>query len=90
MNHSSDPIPSNEGQQAIPPPGSFRYAPVHHLLGLRHRVYDRTHDERGALTTEMMILTAVLCLIAVAAYALLNGAMGDAAEQIDVNIDSGG
>lgn len=60
------------------------------LLRLRPGAYNRVYDERGALTTEMMILTAVLCLIAVAAYALLNGAMGEAAEQIDVNVDSGG
>lgn len=90
MNHSSAPIPSQKPRQAVSPSRSVLYAPAHHLLRLRHRVYDRTHDDRGALTTEMMILTAVLCLIAVAAYALLNGAMGDAAEQIDVNVDSGG
>lgn len=41
--------------------------------------------EDGALTTEMMILTAVLAGVAIAAAVLLMGAMNDAANQIDVN-----
>ena len=89
MNHSPTPIPSIEERPA-PPPGPVSQAVAYVLLRFRPGAYHRAFDERGALTTEMMILTAVLCLIAVAAYALLNGAMGDAAEQIDVNVDSGG
>lgn len=89
MTHSPTPIPSIDDQTA-PAPGPVGQAVAYCLLRLRPGLHERAYDERGALTTEMMILTAVLCLVAVAAYALLNGAMGDAAEQIDVNVDSGG
>ena len=89
MTHSPTPTPSIE-EQTAPPLGGISQAVAYCLIRLRPGTYHRVKDERGALTTEMMILTAVLCLIAVAAYALLNGAMGDAADQIDVNIDSGG
>lgn len=53
------------------------------------RVRPSLRDERGALTTEMMILTAVLCIVAGAALVILRGAMTDAADQINVNVDSG-
>lgn len=48
-------------------------------------VKQAVNDDDGALTTEMMILTAVLAGVAIAAAVLLMGAMTDAAEQIDVN-----
>ncbi len=56
------------------------------LLGrLSLRVRRAIVDDDGALTTEMMILTAVLAGVAIAAAVLLMGAMTDAANQIDVN-----
>ena len=56
--------------------------PVKRLGSVLRRV---VVDEDGALTTEMMILTAVLAGVAIAAAVLLMGAMNDAANQIDVN-----
>lgn len=88
MNHSA--LREPQIQEPACPSDSMPGPLTQAMAFCLHRLGREAYDERGALTTEMMILTAVLCLIAVAAYALLNGAMGDAAEQIDVNIDSGG
>lgn len=46
------------------------------------KVGRRAFDEKGALTTEMMILTAVLCTVAIAALAILRTIMTDTANNI--------
>ncbi len=58
---------------------------VNLLRRLGHQMKEAVWDDDGALTTEMMILTAVLAGVAIAAAVLLMGAMTDAANQIDVN-----
>ena len=45
----------------------------------------RASEERGALSTEMMLLAAIVTIIAIAAGGLLYGAMTNAANQIPDN-----
>ncbi len=64
---------------------TVRDMPTHLVKRLGSVLRPVVVDEDGALTTEMMILTAVLAGVAIAAAVLLMGAMNDAANQIDVN-----
>ncbi len=53
------------------------------------RIGRRPYDDDGALTTEMMILTAVLSVIAVGAVIVLRAKMQDAANNIETDPSGG-
>ena len=53
------------------------------------RLGRRAYRDDGALTTEMMILTAVLSIVAVGAVVILRAKLGDAANNIETDPNGG-